>query len=215
MEDQTEIDELAKKLWNYGLMHQKLEKADAIIVFGSYNPVVGIRAAELFEQGYAPVVVFSGNRSDSTTNWAKTEAETMADVAIEHGLPKNKIRLETEAKNSGENTKFSRELLAKEGIVPKKIIVIQKPYAERRAYATVRAQWPEVDVMVTSPQMSYEEYMASSPKGKNRSIATMVGDMQRIKIYAENGFQIPQEIPPDVWGAYEQLVKLGFDQSMA
>ena len=35
--------------------------------------------------------------------------------------------------------------------------------------------------------------------------------MQRIKIYPEKGFSIPQEIPLDVWNAYEQLVSLGFE----
>jgi hypothetical protein len=43
----------------------------------------------------------------------------------------------------------------------------------------------------------------------------MVGDLQRIKIYPEKGFQIPQEIPSDVWDAFEQLVELGFDKHLA
>ncbi|HSX42078.1 MAG TPA: YdcF family protein [Candidatus Saccharimonadales bacterium] len=212
MATEPEIDQLAKKLWDYGLLHQKLEKADAIIVFGSYNPSIALRAIELYEQGLAPIVVFSGNRSDSTTAWAKTEAETMADLAIEHGLPKEVTRIEPNAKNSGENTRFSRALLEKEGIKTKKIIVVQKPYAERRAYATVRKQWPEVEVRVTSPQVSYEQYMDETPKDKNGSIATMVGDVQRIKVYGANGFQIPQEIPANVWKAYEGLVELGFSK---
>ncbi len=209
MEPQN-VDRLAKVLWNYGLMHQQLEKADAIIVFGSYNPAIALRAVELFQAGYSPVVVFSGNRSDSTEGWRKTEAETMADLAMQHGLPKEVIRIEPKAKNSGENARFSRQLLKEEGINTKRIIVVQKPYAERRAYATVRAQWPEVDVMVTSPQVSYEEYMNESPKDKDGTIATIVGDVQRIQIYGENGFQIPQEIPDDVWHAYKELVKLGY-----
>lgn len=69
-------DELAQVLWDYGRMHHKLAPADAIVVFGSYNPIVDKCAAELYTAGYAPVVVFSGNRSDSTTDWKKTEAET-------------------------------------------------------------------------------------------------------------------------------------------
>ncbi len=196
-------------------MHQKLEKADAIMVFGSYNPIVGQRAAELYLQGYAPIIVFSGNRSDSTSNWEKSEAKTMSNVAIKDGVPKDKILLETKATNSGENIQFTKRLLEKRGIKPKKIIAIQKPYAERRAYAAIRKKWSEVEVIMSSPQLSYEEYMESSPKGKDASIGIMVGDLQRIKLYAEKGFQIPQEIPDDVWNAYEQLVKLGYTKSLA
>jgi hypothetical protein len=38
----------------------------------------------------------------------------------------------------------------------------------------------------------------------------MVGDTQRIKVYADRGFQIPQEIPDDVWAAFNELVRRGF-----
>lgn len=209
------IDKLAKKLWEYGQMHHDLKKVDAIIVFGSYNLIVGKHAAELFLEGYAPIVVFSGNKSDSTSLWNKTEAETLAEVAIKFGLPKENILLETKANNSGENTLFTKILLEKNGIYPKKIIVVQKPYIERRTYVTIKKQWPEVEVIMSSPQISYEEYMKTSPIGKNRSINTMVGDLQRIKLYAQKGYQIPQEIPDDVWKAYEELIKLGYNHSLA
>lgn len=38
----------------------------------------------------------------------------------------------------------------------------------------------------------------------------MVGDLQRIKEYPIKGFQIQQEIPSNVWDAYEKLVSLGY-----
>ncbi len=215
MSSEEYIDNLAKKIWDYSLMHHELKKADAIVVFGSYNPIVAKRVAELFLREYAPVVVFSGNRSDSTASWDKTEAEVLSEAAQEFGLPKENILLETQAKNSGENTLFSKALLEKHGIYAKRIIVVQKPYIERRTYATIKKQWPEVEVIMSSPQVSYDEYMNTSPRGKDASIQSMVGDLQRIKLYAEKGYQIPQEIPQDVWEAYEELVKLGYDQSLA
>ncbi|MBI4948202.1 YdcF family protein [Candidatus Berkelbacteria bacterium] len=209
-----EVDRLAKILWDFGQMHHLPEKADAIVVFGSYNPIVGKRAAELFLQGFAPIVVISGNRSDSTSNWEKTEAETLAEVVIEAGVPKNKILLETNATNSGENTQLTKELFEKLGINAKKIIVIQKPYAERRTYATVRKQWPDVEIIMASPEITFEEYMQTSPIGKDGSINTIVGDTQRIKLYAEKGFQIPMDIPSNVWSAYVALVNLGYNKSL-
>ena len=45
-------------------------------------------------------------------------------------------------------------------------------------------------------------------------ISIMVGDLQRIKLYPEKGFQIHQEIPRDVWSAYEELVKAGYNQRL-
>jgi hypothetical protein len=42
----------------------------------------------------------------------------------------------------------------------------------------------------------------------------MVGDLQRIREYPARGFQIPQDIPDDVWDAYEQLVRAGYDRHL-
>jgi len=38
--------------------------------------------------------------------------------------------------------------------------------------------------------------------------------LQRIKAYPAKGFQIYQEIPADVWDAYEQLVSAGYDKHL-
>ncbi len=75
---------------------------------------------------------------------------------------------------------------------------------ERRAYATFMKQWPErgVRVVVTSPQIPFEHYPNDEITAE-RLIHIMVGDLQRMKTYAERGFQIAQEIPEHVWRAYE------------
>ena len=45
-------------------------------------------------------------------------------------------------------------------------------------------------------------------------ISIMVGDLQRIRLYPEKGFQIPQEIPEDVWAAYQALVQAGYNRHL-
>jgi hypothetical protein len=40
----------------------------------------------------------------------------------------------------------------------------------------------------------------------------MVGDLQRIRLYPAKGFQIPQEIAPEVWAAGQKLMQLGYSQ---
>lgn len=84
---------------------------------------------------------------------------------------------------------------------------------ERRSYATIKKQWDIEKVMVTSPQIEFEEYMKTYCKGeitRDEVISIMVGDLQRIRIYAEKGFQIYQEIPEDVQRAFDKLVEHGF-----
>ena len=43
-------------------------------------------------------------------------------------------------------------------------------------------------------------------------VSIMVGDLQRIKLYPGRGFQIEQEIPDEVWAAFEVLVRAGYDK---
>jgi hypothetical protein len=88
---------------------------------------------------------------------------------------------------------------------------------ERRSYATFKKVWPEPEVRVTSPQVSMDEYLSAyshrslSPRDV---VSIMVGDLQRIRLYAERGFQIPQDIPDGVWAAYEELVRSGFNERL-
>ena len=84
---------------------------------------------------------------------------------------------------------------------------------ERRTYATVKKLWPEKEIMVTSPQIAYEDY-SNADISKENVIKIMVGDLQRIKMYPERGFQIYQEIPDYVWNAFQKLATLGYTKRL-
>jgi len=73
---------------------------------------VAEHAAGLFARGLAPLMVCSGNVGRLTaTRFARSEAETFADVAVANGVPRDAILLEPRATNSGENLAFTRALL--------------------------------------------------------------------------------------------------------
>jgi uncharacterized SAM-binding protein YcdF (DUF218 family) len=210
--------ELVEKIWNYHLMNHELEKADVILVLGSHDTRVAERGAELFREGWAPLVIFAGGLGTITRGiWTEPEANQFAEVAIGLGVPKEKILIENRSTNTGENILFTRQLLAEKGIDPQTFILVQKPYMERRSFATFRKLWPEKDVVVTSPQVTFDEYLdnyANSKFSRDKVISIMIGDLQRIKLYPEKGYQIYQEIPDDVWAAYEVLVQAGYNESL-
>jgi hypothetical protein len=88
---------------------------------------------------------------------------------------------------------------------------------ERRGYATFRKLWPDKDVRVTSPQVSLDEYLGAYTNDALTTsdvISIMVGDLQRIREYPARGFQIAQEIPPDVWAAFLALVDAGYNKHL-
>lgn len=210
----AEISELAQKLWDYHLLHHKLEKADCILALGSHDLRVAERSADLYLEGYAPLLIFSGGLGRLTQGaWKETEAERFAQIAISKGVPENAILIENRSTNTGENISLTMQLLKAQSINVHSFILVQKPYMERRSYATFKTHWPEKQLMVTSPQISFAAY-ANDEIPMEKVINIMVGDLQRIKVYPEKGFQIPQEIPDDVWSAYECLVQLGFDKQL-
>lgn len=212
----SQIESLAETIWNYHLMKHEVEKADAILVLCSHDERVAERGAQLFLEGYAPLLIFSGGQGAITkTLWSEPEAERFARIAESLGVPRESILVEPHSTNTGENIELTKKLLAERDLNPHKFILVQKPYMERRSYATFRKMWPEKELIVTSPQVSFRDYLAEYA---NRNLSTadvvsiMVGDLQRIKLYPARGYQIAQEIPDEVWGAFEGLVRAGYDK---
>ena len=209
---------LAQRVWDYHRLNHQLSSADAIVVLCSHDKAVAERGAQLFLEGWAPLLIFSGGLGSITRHlWREPEADQFASVAVRMGVPKEKILIENKSTNTGENILFTRQLLAESRLDLRKFIVVQKPYMERRSYATFRKLWPEIDVLVTSPKVSFEEYLrrySHEALSSEDVISIMVGDLQRIRLYPAKGFQIEQDIPDDVWEAYQELVNAGYDKHL-
>jgi uncharacterized SAM-binding protein YcdF (DUF218 family) len=206
---------LARTLWDYHRLNHSLSAADVILVLCSYDTAVAERGAQLFLEGWAPLLVYSGGLGSITSRlWTEPEADRFARIAAGMGVPAEKILIENQSTNTGENVAFTRRLLAERDIDPDTFILVQKPYMERRSFATFARVWPGKHAIVTSPQASFEDYLAHHANGalsRDEIIGIMVGDLQRIRLYPARGFQIAQEIPDEVWAAFEALVQAGFD----
>ncbi|MGW3829483.1 YdcF family protein, partial [Streptomyces sp. NPDC005071] len=123
------------------------------------------------------------------------------------------ILVEAKAANTGQNITFSRELLAGAGIGVESLLLISKPYMERRSYATCRKLWPEVEVVCASEPLELDDYIKSI--GDEKLVVDMlVGDLQRVIEYPKLGFAVEQDVPGDVHDAYERLLHGGFDSRL-
>ena len=206
--------DLAKKIWDYHHVNHTLLKADCILTLGSHDTRVAQRAAGLYHEGWAPLLIFAGGLGRLTEGmWTETEADLFARIAVEQGVPRDKILVENRSTNTGENIRLVRQLLEEKNLDPETFIIVQKPYMERRSLATFEKGWPGKRFVVTSPPIAFEDY-ATADIPLEQVIHIMVGDLQRIRIYPEKGFQTYQEIPADVWQAYEELVAMGFDKQL-
>jgi uncharacterized SAM-binding protein YcdF (DUF218 family) len=199
-------------------MDHELVRADAILVLCSHDLRVAERGAGLFLEGWAPLLIFSGGLGSITRQlMTRPEADQFADAAERMGVPRDRLLIENQSTNTGENVQFTRALVASRGLDLRSFIVVQKPYMERRSFATFRKVWPEPELRVTSPQISMDDYLRGyrhASLSARDVVSIMVGDLQRIQLYPAKGFQIEQDIPPDVWAAFEELVAAGYDRHL-
>lgn len=206
-------------IWDYLGMHQEPQKADCIVGFGNFNDNIARRAAQLYHQGYADRVLFTGGLGRNTRGLLpETEAARFARVAEECGVPGDAILREDRSTNTKENILFTRDLLTQLGLPRDHILGVHQPFMERRICAALGVYWPEVRITVTSPQVTIPEYLADAKRQgitENAAVSVIVGDFQRMDLYAQKGYQLPQEIPEEAWEAFRQLVAMGFDKQLA
>lgn len=197
-------------LWDYMKMHHKLKHSDCIIGLGASDINIAKIASELYLDGYANKIIFSGGLGKITYKlWNETEAEKFAEIAIKIGVPKENIYLEKRSTNTGDNFRFSKKLIENEKLNIKSCIVVCKPYNEKRVYAAFKKIIPEYGLIIHSENISCKEYYE---KYGSEWIDVLVGDVQRMKLFYEKGWQIKMEIPQEVWSAYETLVKKGYNK---
>lgn len=206
-------------LWDYMRLDMTPEPADVIAAFGCYDETIPLRAAELYQQGMAPRVVFSGGLGRNTSGlFGTSEAERFAAIAVNAGLPEKAILLEPRSANSAENFLFTRALLEERHIPARTVLAVHKPYMERRVFAAAAVYWPEAEFILTSPRVTIVEHIRSAEAvgmTEKGVIETVVGDVQRMELYARKGYQIPQPIPAPVRAAYERLIGAGYTGQLA
>lgn len=204
----------AETIWEYHRLGHPLRRCSAAVALGCNDLGVAAYAAELYHRGIFPVMVFTGGNSRETSRaFPRGEGVHYRERALELGVPDEAILVEPRASNTGENITLSREVLAAAGIRVTSLALVSMPYMERRAYATTRKVWPEVDPICSSAPLSLAEYVAVRRHG-TELIDMLVGDLQRVIEYPGQGFAIPQEVPPIVYEAYHRLVSAGFKSRM-
>ncbi|WP_425549371.1 YdcF family protein [Actinomadura miaoliensis] len=191
-------------------MGHGVRRCDVAIGLGSHDLGVATYAAELYHRGMVPLVVFTGANAPTTVGrFPRGEAVHYREHALALGVPDEAILVEPEATNTGQNIALTRRLLDGRGIEVRSALLISRPYQQRRAYATAKKVWPELEVVCASRPLSLDEYVRGIGDA-DRVINMLVGDTQRVWVYAERGFAIAQDVPAEVLGAYERLVAAGF-----
>lgn len=207
------VEEKLNVLWRYLHYEDILEPSDFILGFGSNDTSVAKRAAGLYHKGLAPIVLFSGGIGKGTKDWQVSEADLFADIAINLGVPQKAVLIENKSTNTGENIKFSKELLIRNKIPSNRAIIVHQPNMGRRIHAALLKQWSSLEPLIAPCNISlhaYIEQLLHQGATEQEIASNIVGDFQRIDIYAKLGFQAPMVIPTECKNAYSELVAMGY-----
>ncbi|MFI5630792.1 ElyC/SanA/YdcF family protein [Streptomyces sp. NPDC051664] len=152
----------AQRLWNFQQMHHEPRPCSVGIGLGSHDLGVADATVDLYQRGMMPLIVFTCATSRTTRErMPRGEAEHYRERALELGVPTDAVLVEPNARNTGENIRFSRSLLAECGVDILSVLLVSKPYEERRAHATARKLRPQVEIVSAPGPMTLAEYVDS------------------------------------------------------
>lgn len=209
--------EQARIIWDYLQLRHEPVPADLILALGTNDLRVAEFAASLYHRGYGKRIVFTGGIAHQNdllhTGWERSEAEMFADAAERAGVPREHMLLETEASNTAENIRFGRRLIEAQNLRPRNIVLAVKPFMQRRTWASMAVEWPEMPASVASDDMTLDRYFTAELTPE-RVTHIMMGDLQRIWIYSKRQWAAPQIVPANVRAAFDRLAELGYTRQL-
>lgn len=136
-------------------LEDEIQNSDIIFIPGGSNPELGEYAAELWEKGFAPLIMPSGGVSIKTGKFNgvkskkekynkdyKTDCEFLADVLMINGVPEASILWEDKSSFTKENAIFSRRIADENNLNIKKAILCCKSFHARRSLMCYQLAFP-------------------------------------------------------------------------
>lgn len=205
-----------KILWNYMVLNQTITPSDIIIGCGCANLDIPIKCAELYKEGYAHKIIFAGGYGKITKDeFSKTEAEIYKEIAIQNGVKAEDIILENRSTNTGDNFRFALKIINEKNIKADKVLIVHKKLNERRTFSSAKSILLDKDITITSPDITFDDFinfLDNNEEKRENIISVLIGDIQRIAIYPQFGWQIENEIPDKVIDAYNYLKNIGYNK---
>jgi len=193
------MEENLQLLIDYLCVQDAPEPADAIFIFGSILlPAVWERAAGLYHQGMAPLILTTGYAGpNARARGIASEGQYLADRLMELGVPSSAIIVEDKSSNTLENVLFGMNVLQGWGITVKKLLIVAKPLHMRRCAATFAKQFPDIRALSCPPSLTLEK-MIDRPT-LNDFAQRVASEIEKLGRYAgPNGSIQASDIPQTV-----------------
>lgn len=156
-------DRIISDIADYIFVENEPMPSDVIFVPGGIFASLAERAAELYRQGIAPIVMPAGRYSVKIGKFAgvkdkpeiysgdyETECQFYADVLQKNGVPRSAILCEDRSMHTRDNAFFSRILCDSHGITVKRGIVCCMSFHARRCLMLYKMAFPDAEMLISS-----------------------------------------------------------------
>jgi uncharacterized SAM-binding protein YcdF (DUF218 family) len=166
-----------------------LQRADAIFVFAGTRMERALEAADLYAQGYAPLVVLTEQMPDGAVDALAsrgivlpTEAELSRDVMVKLGIPSDAIVIAPGVHNStGQEAQTLRSLTRVRGW--RRIIVVTSKLHTRRAALAARREVRAMGVDVIARGSRYDPADPAHWWRSRRDVRWVLLESQKLLAY--------------------------------
>lgn len=110
-----------------------IEKSDVMVtVSGGDNNARIKKTVELYREGWAPVILYSGAAAEGDVS----NAAAMRNISVKMGVPKSAIIIEEKSEDTVQNAKYSAAIIKARGY--QSMILVTSPYHQRRTMELFR-----------------------------------------------------------------------------
>lgn len=166
------------------------KKADVILVPGSNTEALGQKAAQLWKEGFAPIILVSGKYSITEKGFTlppelvqkypeqyETEGDFLGAVMEKNGVPSDAVWKEKTATYTYENAIASCRMTKERHLEVKKAILCCKPSHARRSLLYYQLLFPETEFLVCPCE---HELTADNWYQTENGIDTVLGEAERL-----------------------------------
>lgn len=176
------------------------EPADTVIGFGHFDLRIARHCGDLFRQGRAKRIIFTGGLGAGSADLSQPEAKAFAaELARTHPeIPTTQILLESTSTNTGENVQNTLQAAAERNWPLDRVILVATPFRQRRVMQTWRQRAPRSQGQSSPPSSSLDIDIALFATKNEVLLHQLPGELDRLTLYASRGWIAPVPIPDDV-----------------
>lgn len=166
-----------RDITNFIFLDDTPQKCDIILIPGTSMSAITEKAAQLYHEGFATIIMPSGRYSSSLNRFAaenidnpryfgnySSDFDYCKHILTQNGVPEEAILREDQATNSMENAMYSAQTLKAAGIKVKKAILCCQAFHARRAFMSYSCHFPDTELFVvptSTQEISKENWFCS------------------------------------------------------